>query len=187
MSKRTTLIIIIATLVGILTLSGVMLNISIEDTAMSKRKGVEAQQEVVVAYFDNMYKTIAQEAEIAEHNMDKSKEAFKDVFVSMMEGRYKEGQGQMMLWVTESNPDFDINATSALYTKLQNTVEAKRDGFFMENKKLISMNQEYETYCEKTLNSFFLDEYIKVEIIIVTSGETKNAFETGEENDIKLF
>lgn len=182
-----TLILISASIITILLVVGIFMNINIEDTAMSKRKAVEAQQEVTIAYFDNMHKSISQSAGVATENMKQSKEAFKEIFISMMEKRYKDGQGQMMLWVKENNPDFDLNATSKLYEKLQNMIESKRDGFFMENKKLISINQSYETYCEKTINNWFLDDYSPIEIMIVTSSKTKEAFITGEENDINLF
>lgn len=173
---------------AILFIIGISMYFNITNTEMTKRKDVLAQQEVVEAYYDKSFKIIAQQAEIADHNMDKSKEAFKEIYVAMMEERYSEGEGMMMKWVQESNPQFDLNATSELYKTLMHTVEAQREGFFMENKKLISMNADYEKYCERRpFNALFIGEYEKIEIIVVTSSTTKEVYETGEENEIKLF
>jgi hypothetical protein len=160
----------------------------ITNTEMEKRKNTLSQYDVVQLYFDKSHKTIAQQAGIAERNFDKSKEAYEDIYVAMMEKRYQEGEKMLMKWVQEDNPQFDLNATSALYQTLMNTVEAQREGFFMENKKLVSMNNDYEKYCEKRpFNSMVIGEYSKLDIVLVTSSNTKKVFEKGEENDIDLF
>jgi len=152
------------------------------------RNEVSAQQDVCKAFFDNMFKSIAQVAEVADVKMDKSKEAFKEIYPALIEGRYSgEKGGALMKWVTESNPQFDISAAGSLYDKLADVIEAKRNEFFTEQKKLTSINNQHKNIIETWPGSWFLSGRDTIVITIITSTKTKEVYATGEENDIKLF
>lgn len=162
--------------------------ITITNTEMIMRKQVEAQQEVTKANFDKMFKVIAQTAQVPEHLMDKSKEAFKEIYVPLMEGRYDNARGgALMSWVTESNPQFDISAIAPLYEKLQIVIESNRESFFIEQKKLIDMNREHSTYISLFWQKMFLGGKEPIDIQLVTSTHTDKSFETGKEDDINIF
>jgi hypothetical protein len=182
---------IIAAVAGLALIIGLVVfgaNISITNKEVTLRKKVLAQQDVSKANFDKMFKVIAQTAEIPEQLMEKSKEAFKEIYTPLMEGRYGNARGgALMSWVTESNPQFDLNAIAPLYEKLQIAIEANREQFFLEQKKLIDIQREHSTYIEMYWTKTFLGQLEPVEIQIITSTYTEKAYETGKEDDISIF
>lgn len=68
-----------------------------------------------------------------------------------------------------------------------NSIEAQREGFFNEQKKLISINQEHRNLLETWPSSMFVGSRDTLKITIIKSKNTKNVYQTGEENDIDLF
>lgn len=106
-------------------------------------KAVQQNSQVV---FDNTWKIIAGEAGV----LGKYKDDFKEVYIELMDVRYKNdagaGQQTLMKWVTENH----ISLDASLYAKLMNTIESSRPD---------------------------------LEIKLVTSTKTDEAFRTGQEND----
>jgi hypothetical protein len=182
---------ILASIFGVALIIGLIAfatNISITNKEVALRKKVLAQQDVSKANFDKMFKVIAQTAEIPEQLMEKSKEAFKEIYTPIMEGRYGNARGgALMSWVTESNPQFDLNAIAPLYEKLQIAIESNREQFFLEQKKLIDIHREHSTYIEMYWTKIFLGQLEPIEIQIVTSTYTEKAYATGKEDDISIF
>ncbi|MES2690429.1 MAG: hypothetical protein V4658_08505, partial [Bacteroidota bacterium] len=87
-------------------------------------------------------------------------------------------------WIQESNPQFDIS----LYKQVSQSIEIERTGYFNEQSTLIDMKREHQVYLAQAPERWFLNDSLKpVQIVIVTSKNTKDAYQTGEENDIDLF
>ena len=157
-------------------------NISYSNEEINQRTSVYAQQDVCKAFQDKMWKTLQQKAQVS----SQYKDAFKDIYVAVMDGRYKDGKNDALLrFVTESNPQFDVS----LYKSLSDAIETQRQLFFEEQKKLIDMNREYTSYIQRQPQSWsiFLGKKPLIPIIIITSNTTKEVYETGEENDVNLF
>lgn len=177
--KKTGLIVtglVVAVLAIIITIYG----FSISNQEIKLKNLALAQQENCKSYFDKMFKILQQEAGVA----DQYKESFKEIYPKLMEGRYGSEKGNaLMKWVQESNPNFDIS----LYSKLMNSIEAQREGFFNEQKKLISINNEHRNLLETAPSKFFVGGRDTLSIQIITSLKTKNVYSSGEENDIDLF
>ena len=183
--KKGYLILIIAVVVGVI---GAVIYYSTSNKEVELRNLVTGQQNTCKANYDKMFKVIAQVAQVAEQNMKVSKEAFKEIYPELMEGRYSnERGGALMSWVAENNPQFDINATSELYKNLQKAIEANRAAYFMEQKKLISYHKQHKDVLMKFPGSLLLSGRDTMGIIVVTSAVTKQVYSTGEENDINLF
>jgi len=158
---------------------------------------MDAQKEVVDMYFDKMWKILQQKAGVAEA----SKEAFKDIYVGIMEGRYSgdtgpvpgettggmlglpTGGAALMKWVQEQNPDFD----QSVFTDLQNSIETERNGFFVEQKKLTDMNRQHEDMRDLFPSSIICKNRPAFEYIPITSSKTKEVSKTGNEDDVDLF
>jgi hypothetical protein len=156
------------------------MNISIENKEIDLRERTMAQNKKCEAYFDKMWKVLKQKAGVT----DEYKEAFKEIYPKLIEGRYSKGDGSLMKWVQESNPNFDVS----LYQSLMRSIEVERTGFFNEQSSLIDMQREHSVYLRKKPNKWFLDSSLKpVEIKIITSLKTKDAYSTGLEEDIELF
>jgi hypothetical protein len=178
----TTKIVVIAFLTLFLGVGAALFiaNIQIGNTEISLRKGTTAQEERCKAYFDKMWKIVNQKAQVA----DRYKDAFKEIYVPLIEGRYSQGDGSLMKWITEHNPQFD----PSLYKDVMQSIEIERTGYFNEQSILIDKQREHEVYITQAPARWFLPSTIEpVKITIVTSSATKDTYKTGEENDVELF
>jgi hypothetical protein len=172
----------IITGVSILTFAIIVVIIGV--TASNKeirlRSQITAQKQVCEAFYDKLWKVIAQKAQVA----DQYKSAFKEIYPQLIEGRYgNEKGGTLMKWITESNPTFDVS----LYKDLMLSIEAERAGFFMEQKRLVDLNNEHRIIRQTFPASVFIGGRADIEITIVSSDATKKVMETGKENDIEIF
>jgi hypothetical protein len=168
--------------IGVFIIAAIVIVIWAVSTSNSEKKlvnAMDAQKEVVSLYYDKMWKILKQKAGVAEQ----AKSAFKEIYVPLIEGRYSKGDGTLMKWITEQNPSFDMG----LYKDVQNSIEAERNGFFIEQKKLTDMNREHQNLLELFPSSIICGNRPKYEYTPITSAETKEVVRTGEENDIKLF
>ena len=172
---------IVTSIVGVLTIIILFsMNISIENKEIDLRALTEAQNKRCEAYFDKMWKILKQKAGVT----DQYKNAFKDIYPKLIEGRYSQGDGSLMKWVQESNPTFD----ASMYKDLMKSIEIERTGFFNEQSVLIDMQREHKTYLLKAPNRWFLADNLKpVEIKVITSSKTDEVYRTGKEDDVELF
>jgi len=183
--KKGYLFLVIIVFVAII---GGIIYVTTSNKEIDLRNLTTAQQESCKANFDKMFKSIAQVAQVADHNLEQSKEAFKEIYPNLMKGRYSDDRaGALMSWVSEHHPQFDINATSKLYAKLQNTIEANRAEYFMEQKKLISYQKQHKDILMKWPGSWILTGRDTIAITVITSAKIKEIYSMGEENDIDLF
>jgi len=174
---------IVISLFFILLLFGVLYVVSISNTERKLyQAGLAAQQNSEVV-FDATWKTIKSQAQVTEEYKD----GFKEIYTQLMEDRYKNdanaGKETLMKWVQEANPSFD----SGLYLKLMNTIEGSRNAFTFEQKKLIDINREHKTFKMLFPNYLIIGDRPDLEIKLVTSTATKEAFSTTNEDDINLF
>ena len=144
------------------------------------RQQIEAQQDSNEAVFDNTWKIIKQQAQVT----DKYKDSFKEIYVEIMDERYEgDRAGALMSWVTESNPEFD----TSLFSQLMTSIEAQRNKFTTEQRKLIDYKRSHDTMLKVAPSSWFVGKRGEIEINIVTSAYTDEVFAAGEENNIELF
>jgi hypothetical protein len=180
MKKGTIITAVVLIFLGVFTLIGVTKYFSTQNTEIDLRTTTVAQNKKCEAYFDKMWKILKQKAGVT----DQYKQAFSEIYPKLIEGRYSSGDGSLMKWITESNPEFD----ASMYKDLMKSIEIERTGYFNEQATLIDMQREHEAFIKKVPNRWFLGSEIKpIEIKIVTSASTKDAYATGEENDVELF
>jgi hypothetical protein len=170
-------------IIGLVTLIGAVvffMNISVDNQEITLREKANAQTSVCKAYYDKMWKILKQKAGVT----DQYKDAFAEIYPKLIEGRYSQGDGSLMKWIQESNPNFD----NSLYKDLMNSIEIEREGFFNEQKKLIDIKNEHSLLLKRVPSKWFIDSGItELEIIIITSTKTEKVFETGKDDDIELF
>jgi hypothetical protein len=140
---------------------------------------MDAQKEVIGLFYDKMWKILQQKAGVAAA----AKDAFKEIYIPLIEGRYSKGDGSLMKWITEQNPTFDMS----LYKDVQNSIESERNGFFVEQKKLTDMNKQHEDMRDLFPKSIICGGRPAYDYKPITSAQTKEVQATGEENDVKLF
>jgi len=150
----------------------------------NKEKGLtnkmEAQEQVIEAFFDKMWKILKQQAGVT----DEYKNSFGKIYKDLMAGRYSgEKKGEMMLWVKEHNPQFDTK----LFDKLMISIEAQREGFFVEQKKIIAMVNEQKNLIEFFPSSMIVGDREIYKYEVISSAKAKEVMKTRQENDVDLF
>ena len=158
--------------------------VGFHNTETDLRVAYEAKIDANKADFDNTWKTISQVAQVP----SKYKDDFQGVFTSYMEARKggNTGKGELLSFLSEAVPQYDAQA---LYLKVQTVVEAKRESWTSRQKELRDIKREHDKLIRQVpgavYNAFLGRDAL--EVILVTSDKTEEAFTTGADNDVSLF
>jgi hypothetical protein len=146
------------------------------------RNAITAKQVDNTNEYDNMWKKIKQSAEVT----DGQKEALRQIFVDHAKARSGDGgKNAIMLWIKESIPNVDTST----FNQLMNIVTGSRDRFTMRQKELLDLKREHDNMIDTFPSSMILGFLgrAKIDVVIVTSSRTKEAFRTGEDDDVSVF
>jgi len=136
-----------------------------------------AQDKKDEAVFDNTWKVINQEAQVASKYSEEWRKNYKEIIGGRNYG------GEVMKWITEHNPEF----SPAMYIKLQNVIEAQRATFLLNQTMLIDYHREIERLVKRFPSSLFVGDREIPTLNIVTSGQTDEIFKTHKEDSVKVF
>jgi hypothetical protein len=171
--------------VGTLVLLGGCLGVSwvgAHNAEVRLRNTLTAKQRDNASEFDNMWKTIAQVAEVTEAN----RAALHGIFVQHAEARSGgPNQGALMAWVQESVPNLD--PASQPYRQLMNTITASRDRWTMRQKELLDLKREHDNVRTTFPSSLFVGGRAEIAVTIITSAKTEKTFEQGTDDDVNVF
>jgi len=157
----------------------VMMSVGYHNRSVNLQESIKASQTACKIVYDETWKKVQQDAQIT----GKYAEDFKQVYTELMNGRYQGGTKSFITLIHENHPQL----SDSVYTNLQNTVDAARTKFANEQKSLVDKNREYEAFKRTIPANFFVGNDPAINIAIVTSEKTDQAFSTGQENDISLF
>ena len=152
---------------------------SVNNEEKQLRNLAEAQHGKIETQYDAMWKIIQQKAKVT----DKYKESFKDIFVCIIDGRYSQGDGSLMKWIQESNPNFD----STMYKDLMATIDIKRTEFMNTQNRMLDIIREHKNLCMIAPKCWFVSNDSEIEYTIVSSTKSKATMQTGIEDDVELF
>ena len=171
---------LLITLVVLVVVGGALLwwGVDVSNTEKKLVNKIEAQQEATEVFYTKLWEILKSKAGVTEEYA----EQFKEIQFGIMEGRYSTG-GEMMKWIQEANPEFD----ASLYKDLMNSIEGERNGFFIEQKKLVDMEKQHKDMLEVFPKSVILKNRDAVEITVLKNVATKEAFETGTDSSPELF
>jgi hypothetical protein len=177
---------LIKTLVGIGCIAFTLIYFAIAVISCSNQEAtlrvtIVAKQKDNTSEFDNMFKKISQVAQVSAKQM----ESLKEIFASHAQARSTGGDNQVMTWVKESIPNVDTTT----FNNLQNIITSSRDRWTMRQKELIDLSREHEKLLAVFPSNMILSMLGRksIPITIVTSGRTEKAFETGKDDDTKVF
>lgn len=156
----------------------VIWGVGVSNSERTLRNKIEAQQEATEIFYTKLWEILKSKAGVTEEYA----EQFKEIQFGIMEGRYSTG-GEMMKWIQEANPEFD----ASLYKDLMNSIEGERNGFFIEQKKLIDMQKQHKDMLVVFPKKVILADREPVEITVLKNVATKEAFETGTDQSPDLF
>lgn len=132
--------------------------------------------------FDNMWKKISQVAQVT----DAQKKALFEIFTGYAEARGKhQGGGSLANWLQEAVPNVDTST----FNNLQNLITGARDRFTMRQKELLDLKREHDNIIDMFPSNIVCSILgrQKIEVTIVTSAKTEEAFVTGKDDDVKVF
>lgn len=174
-------LIITLAVIGIFVITGLTLfntYRSTYDRNVELKNQFKAQKNVIAGNFDKMWKVLRDKGNVTEN----AAKAFKDIYVPMIEGRYSIGDGSLMKWVTEQNPQFD----QSLYKDLSNSIEALRSEFETEQKKILAIKEQHDNLRERFWSHIFLGNEPELEYQMITSTATQEVVKSGKD-DMDLF
>ena len=170
---------IIGLFVVVIGLISMSMYFSYNNQEVALRKQAEAQRGKVEGVFDTMWKTISQQAQVS----NEYKDAFKEIYPDLIAGRYSQGDGSLMKWIQEANPEFD----TSLYKQLMQTIEVQRLQFQKSQERMLDIIREHETLCETYPGTWFVKNKAPIEYTVISSTKTKLTMETGVDDDVDLF
>jgi hypothetical protein len=157
---------------------------SFHNVEVQQRNLITMKQKDNTSEFDNMKKVIREVAQVPDHQFDKLKELFSSYAEARSGG--KGGNAPIMNWIKEAIPNVDAKT----FENLQNIILAKRDGWTQRQKELLDFKRVHDNILDVGFRGLILTKVLgrsKIDVQIVTSGATKRAFETGEDNDMDVF
>lgn len=170
--------------VAVVFLFGIVISImwvGASNSEIGLRNRIEAKQRDNGSEFDNMWKKISQSAQVT----DAAKNALQEIFTEHAKARNTGGGGGLAKWVQESVPN--IQPDSIPFRNLMNIITSSRDRWTMRQKELLDLSRAHNDILAKFPSSLFVGSRGKIEVQIVTSGRTKEAFATGEDENLDLF
>lgn len=176
---------LIATLsvLGFLFIFGVlvtMVGVSASNQEVSLRNAITAKQSANKATYDNMWKQIAQVAEVT----TEQKNALKEIITEHAKARSGSGDDKAIVkWIHESIPNVD----TSVYKNLQNIIVGARNSFTADQVALLDLKRAHDDCLTKFPSSLFVGGRPPIDVQIVTSDRSGNAFASGKDDDVKLF
>lgn len=174
-----------AGLVGIGVLFAVIIliaGISFHNNEVTQKNGIVAKQTDNKNQMDTMWKIIGQVAEVS----TAQKDALIEIFNGYASARGS-GGGTLMKWVQEVVPNAE--PTSKTYITLMNTITAQREDFKRRQTELLDLNREHDNLITRFPGVVFATILGRkhIDVVIVTSTRTEDAFKMGKDDAVQLF
>lgn len=147
-----------------------MIRIGVNNTDASLRNKAKAQQTVNMATKDKVWRILKQQAGISQTAFDK----FDSIYTKIFDARYKD-QNLLTKFVNENNPQLPTN----MLQQVMDNVMVLESEFTMCQKQLADIKREHDDLLMKEPGCWFLANKDTLQIVIVTSTSTKNAYTTG--------
>lgn len=169
----------VSVLLVALSLIGVSMYFSYNNQDAKIRAQAEAQRGKIEGVHDKMWKTLQQKAQVT----DEYKDAFKEIYPALIEGRYSQGDGSMMKWITEANPNFD----TSLYKDLMQSIELNREEFRKTQERMLDILREHNVLLTTVPSKWFIKNKETIEYTVISSTRSKVVMDTGLDDDVNLF
>ena len=163
--------------IGIFSIVGMYF--SYNNTDAKLRAQAEAQLGKVEGVHDKMWKVLQQKAQVS----NEYKNAFSEIYPNLIEGRYSQGDGSLMKWITEANPTFD----TSLYKDLILSIELLRTEFQKSQEKMLDIIREHNVLLTTVPSKWFVSNTERIEYTIISSTRSKTVLTSGLDDDVSLF
>ena len=172
--------ILILTVVGLALFLGIfwfVADITYNNKAIELYKACDAQNSNIENVHNEMWSILRDQAKVPASYA----KSFDKIYTNMISGRYSKGDGTLMKWIQEANPNF----SDKLYDKLMDNIEIQRTNFANQQKRMIDIKREYETYITKKPAKWFISKENSkpFEYVVISSQDTKDVIKTRVDNN----
>lgn len=178
-SSRSPLLWAILGSIAVAALVAFFMYLNASNSEIGLRNQIGAVQKDNANVYDNMWKKIAQAAQIPEEK----KNAIKDIFIGYADARSGEGGKAFVNAVHEAVPTVDMS----VFDNLMNIITSSRDRWASNQTRLIDLQRAHMDVLTKAPSSWFVGGRQPIEIKIITSTRTDATFEAGKDDDITVF
>lgn len=154
--------------------------ISANNTEVRLRNEFTAQKEVNTSSFDKMWKTLQQQTGVAEHERDSFRETYTQIMTAT---QGVAGNGQLASFFTQAK----VDVSPALFQQLMVSIEAQRESFHRDQMKLANIKRQHDDIRGTFPYSLVVGGRPALELQLVTSSRTQEAFRTGTDENVDLF
>jgi hypothetical protein len=158
------------------------MGVSFHNREVKLRNLIVAKQADNRNEMDAMWKNISQSAQVAEED----RASLMEIFNGYASGRQGGGESKAIFnWIKEACP----KVSSKIFTQLMNVIVSQRDGFKFRQKEILDFKREHDNLIDTFPNNIFacILGRNKIDVVIVTSTRTENAFKTGKDDETQLF
>lgn len=177
MKKIIGISIAVIVLIGAVTVLGMYFSYNNQDARL--RAQAEAQRGKIEGVHDKMWKVLQQKAQVS----NEYKNAFSEIYPALIEGRYSQGDGSLMKWIQEANPNFD----TSLYKDLMQSIEIQRTEFAKVQERMLDIIREHNVLLTTVPSKWFVSNKEQIEYTIISSTRSKTVMTTGLDDDVSLF
>jgi hypothetical protein len=177
MKKIIGISIAVIVLIGTVTVLGMYFSYNNQDARL--RAQAEAQRGKIEGVHDKMWKVLQQKAQVS----NEYKNAFSEIYPALIEGRYSQGDGSLMKWIQEANPNFD----TSLYKDLMQSIEIQRTEFAKVQERMLDIIREHNVLLTTVPSKWFVSNKELIEYTIISSTRSKTVMTTGLDDDVSLF
>ena len=169
--------------IGIVVLSITLLSIGVGTYNQASRLKNTYDSKIASnrAELDNVKKKISQVAQVSNAQM----KSLEEIYNGYAKSRTPEGSGRLMSWIKEAIPNVD----QSTFKNLQNIITGSRDAWTMRQTELVDISREYNQMLVTFPSNVFLKMFgfEKINPKVITSDSTEKSFETGKDNETKVF
>ena len=143
------------------------------------RNTIIAKQRDNQNQMDLMWKSISQSGQVAETE----RSTFIKLFTDYAHARTGGESHPIMNWIKESVPE----ANPRLFASLMNIVVSQRTQFAFRQKELLDLKREHDNLIDLFPSCLFVGGRGKIDVTIVTSSRTEDAFKSGKDDNVQMF
>lgn len=178
-STKTIIISALLIIAGFFIVSMIGSYFSYNNQEVALREQAEAQRGKVEGVHDAMWKIISQKAQVSQDY----RTSFDSIYTHIISGRYSQGDGTMMKWIKEANPNFD----TSLYKDVMDAIEVQRTQFMKAQERMLDIKRQHSTLCKTYPGRWFISNTSEIEYTVISSSKSKEVMESGKDDDTKLY